>query len=67
MTREAIDEDREVEDIIERLSARFPSLSTATVTEAVTAARSSFERAKVRDFVPVLIEREARARLENPL
>lgn len=67
MTREGIDEDREIEDIIVRLSARFPHQPSTVVVDAVTEARSHFERARVRDFVPVLIEREARARLEQPI
>lgn len=67
MTREGIDEDREIEEIIVRLSARFPHKPSTAVADAVAEARSHFERARVRDFVPVLIEREARARLEHPI
>ena len=67
MTRDGNDEDREVQDIIDRLSARFPHKPAAAVVDAVTEARSHFERAKVRDFVPVLVEREAKARLEHPI
>ena len=67
MTREGIDEDREIEEIIVRLSARFPHKPSTVVVDAVAEARSHFERARVRDFVPVLIEREARARLEHPI
>lgn len=67
MTRELIDEDAAAAEIVERLSARYPNAPAADVVAAVTEARQHFERAKVRDFVPVLVEREAKARLERPI
>ena len=67
MTRDSIDEDMAAAEIVERLTERFPSLPHARIVNAVDDARSRFERAKVRDFVPVLVEREARARLEHPI
>ncbi len=67
MTRDAIDEDAAMQDVIERLTQRYPNLPHSQVVDAVHAARDSFARAHVRDFVPVLVEREARARLEHPL
>ncbi|GAA1942289.1 three-helix bundle dimerization domain-containing protein [Microbacterium deminutum] len=67
MTRDAINEDAAIEDVIERLAERFPRLPHAQIVDAVYAARDSFARAQVRDFVPVLVEREARARLEHPI
>lgn len=67
MTRELINEDDAAAEIVERLSARFPNAPAADVVAAVADARQHFERAKVRDFVPVLIEREAKARLERPI
>lgn len=67
MTRELIDEDEAAQDIIDRLATRFPHVPAQRIVDAVNEARHHFERARVRDFVPVLIEREARARLENPI
>ncbi|WP_116194128.1 three-helix bundle dimerization domain-containing protein [Microbacterium trichothecenolyticum] len=67
MTRELADEDQALSDVVDRLEERFPSKDRSEIERAVTEARSHFERAKVRDFVPVLVEREARARLEHPL
>lgn len=66
MTRGAMDEDHEVAEIADRLTARFPDLPKEKVSAAVDDARHRFDDARVRDFVPVLIEREARARLEQP-
>ncbi|MFL0565423.1 three-helix bundle dimerization domain-containing protein [Microbacterium sp. 179-I 1D1 NHS] len=56
-----------MEEIVQRLSERFPDTPAPEITQAVSDARRRFDRAKIRDFVPVLIEREARARLERPL
>ncbi|MDN3495168.1 hypothetical protein QL996_04455 [Planococcus sp. APC 4015] len=67
MHHDLADEDAVTEEIIERLKQRFPHTPTDTVAQAVTEAREHFARAKVRDFVPVLVEREARARLERPI
>jgi len=67
MTRETSDEDRAIADVIERLQARFPQTAEIEIDSAVRDARRTFERARVRDFVPVLVEREARARIERPI
>lgn len=65
MTRGVLNEDEEAAEIVQRLSARYPSIPTDLVERAVADARADFATAKVRDFVPVLIEREARARLQQ--
>ena len=66
MTRGALDEEHEVAEITQRLAARFPPLTADAVATAVDEARHRFDDARVRDFVPVHIEREARARLDHP-
>lgn len=65
MTRTIADEEQAVADVIERLATRFPHLPKERVAEVVTATSAQFASAKVRDFVPVLVEREARAQLEQ--
>lgn len=65
MPRDLLNEDKEAADIVVRLSARYPHIPLTTVERFVAEARSGFATAKVRDFVPVFIEREARARLEG--
>ena len=67
MTRDDIDEDAAIQDVIDRLAERFPKLPPTQIADAVFEARDSFARAQVRDFVPLLVEREARARLEHPI
>lgn len=63
MTHEIADEDRAIEDVIGRLKERYPATAPMDIVSAVMAARDRFTDARVRDFVPVLIEREARAQL----
>lgn len=61
----SVDEDRAIGEIVERLQERFPDAATATIQDAVDRARATFDSAKVRDFVPVLIEKEAKAVLKG--
>ncbi|SIT83452.1 three-helix bundle dimerization domain-containing protein [Microbacterium sp. RU33B] len=61
----SIDEDRAVAEIAERLQERFPDKPAAEIVAAIDEARASFDGAKVRDFVPVLIEKEAKAHLKG--
>lgn len=61
----SIDEDRAVAEILDRLRERFPDKSPDEIAAAVEKARSGFAAAKVRDFVPVLIEKEAKAQLKG--
>lgn len=60
-----VDESKAISEIVERLRERFPDASLEAVTDAVEYARTTFSGAKVRDFVPVLIEKEAKARLKG--
>lgn len=67
MNAESSDSEAVITEIVERLEERFPRTSPDAVRAAVDAAREQFSRARVKDFVPLFIEREARARLERPL
>jgi hypothetical protein len=60
-----VDESKAIAEIVERLRERFPDASPDSIADAVEYARSTFSDAKVRDFVPVLIEKEAKARLKG--
>ena len=51
-------------EVQERLERRFPELD-ATVVEAAVRLAESEITGPVRDFVPLLVERAARARLER--
>ena len=56
-----------VDEIVERLEGRFPRRSETEIRAAVLEAVGRFSRARVKDFLPVIVEREAKARLERPL
>ncbi len=47
----------------EALAARFPGVPRAAVTQHVNEAHARFARARIRDFVPVFVEREVRRQL----
>ena len=57
-----IDERQAVEQVTERLSARFPNLPAALVRSTVRDEHARL-KGRVRDYVPVLVERAARQRL----
>jgi hypothetical protein len=60
-----VDESREIERVVTRLKDRYPALSSAAIRAAVDGSVHAFEGAKVRKFVPLLVERLARVTLEH--
>ncbi|MFJ6836099.1 three-helix bundle dimerization domain-containing protein [Streptomyces sp. NPDC091209] len=46
-----------------RLKAAYPSVAPSVVDDVVATARGSFQQAKVRTYVPILVERRVRALL----
>lgn len=61
---EHADEVQAMRGVEERLVAAFPALPASEVQEAVASAHESMT-GPIRDFVPVLAERAARARLSQ--
>ena len=57
-----IDAGQAVEQVTVRLSARFPNLPTALVRSTGRDEHARLE-GRVRDYIPVLVERAARQRL----
>ena len=64
MTNE-IDERASVAQITERLSPRYPHLAPRHVASVVAAAYDGMSTARVRDFAPVLVERQAKGLLRD--
>lgn len=67
---EAIDpaaahESRELNEVVERLCARFPDEQEERVRAVVTKAHEGFAGNPIRDFVPVFVERSARDELSG--
>jgi hypothetical protein len=51
--------------VIGRLAERFPTLERAHVAEIVNEEWRNLDAGRVRDFVPILVEHEARVRLRS--
>jgi hypothetical protein len=59
----SLDDQDEIEEVAARLVRRFPEVPEPSIRDVVTTAWSHFEGSKIRDFVPVLAERDAKAQL----
>ncbi|MEU4171115.1 hypothetical protein AB0F46_30075 [Streptomyces sp. NPDC026665] len=57
------DEAAALRHLTARMKAAYPSVAPAVVDQVVATARSSFQQAKVRTYVPILVERKVRALL----
>lgn len=61
----AAHEQRQLDEVIERLTRRYPDVPPATVSEVVHELHSIFAGASVREFVGLFVERRARAALDE--
>ena len=59
-----VPDDRIVDEVVGRLSTRFPGLSTEFLARRVWASLKSFVNPAIRDFLPVLVERRVVHELE---
>jgi len=59
------DEDRAIGEVIDRLAKQFPGVSAEHVAQVVGESRPEFEDVPIRDFVPLFVERGAKARLRG--
>ena len=57
------EEVKELSRITDRLYARHPGMPREVVDAVVRDVHDGYARSRVRDFVPLLVEREARERL----
>jgi hypothetical protein len=62
---ETPDEEREIAEVIDRLMKKFPAATREEVEIAVTSEYLPLEGNPVRDFVPVLVEKQAKKRLKK--
>jgi hypothetical protein len=53
-----------IEQLVERLSNRYPAISQATVASVVLETHARFDGRPLRDFIPLLVERNAKSALE---
>ena len=59
----SIHEQRQLDEVIERLTARFPAVSRTTVSEVVHDLHATFAGAPLREYVALFVERRASAAL----
>lgn len=67
MTHEPPSREATITEIADRLGAQYPTIEASTVREIVTQSYDEFEDARVRDFVEVLVEKQAKKRLKQML
>lgn len=56
-------EDIRIAEMVERLKSSFPTLSADTVVQVVDEMRAAFHGSRIREYVPLFIERRARSAL----
>jgi hypothetical protein len=54
-----------IDEIVDRLTARFPDIPTSTIRDVVTQSYNELADARVRDFVEVLVEKQAKKQLKQ--
>ena len=59
------DEAVHIAEVIARISAYYPDISTADIERVVQTVHTGFDDAKVREFIPLLVERKVRAVLAH--
>ncbi|GAA2011046.1 three-helix bundle dimerization domain-containing protein [Microbacterium ulmi] len=65
MTQDIADDAAAIDEIVERLTERFPALPATTIREVVVGEYEGLDGAHVRDFVAVLVEKQAKKRLKT--
>jgi hypothetical protein len=59
------DEERAIGEAVDRLAKQFPQVSAEAVEQIVSQSRPEFDEVPIRDFVPLFVERGAKARLRE--
>lgn len=54
-----------IADVATRLTSRYPDISAETVATTVEQAHARFDQSPIRDFIPLLVERQAGAELSK--
>lgn len=62
---ESGEERRLIEQVIERLASRHSHVALETVIAAVSDAHAYFDGSRIRDFVPLFVERKAGKKLSE--
>jgi hypothetical protein len=54
-----------IQDLIARMERQFPEIEPGEIDRAVRGEYQGYEHSKVRDFVPVLVERSVKSELAH--
>jgi hypothetical protein len=54
-----------IEHIVARLTSRYPAMPKSTVASVVHDVHARFDGRRLRDFVPLLVERNAKSELDR--
>jgi hypothetical protein len=54
-----------IEQVVVRLTHRYPAIPQATVASVVLETHARFDGRPVRDFIPLLVQRNAKSQLER--
>ncbi len=58
-----IQESQAIAQVVDRMSSQFPDVDPGHITDLVHEEHDSFAGHPIRDYVPVLVERQVKARL----
>ncbi|WP_427136493.1 three-helix bundle dimerization domain-containing protein [Pseudarthrobacter sp. S9] len=59
------DELKAVDNVVECLAERFPHIPRPSIEQAVREEHQALDGGRIRDYVPVLVEHAAKARLSR--
>ena len=59
----AMSEETRIAEVLDRLGNTYPTLPGDTVIEVVNDMRAAFNGSRIREYVPLFVERRARAAL----
>ena len=54
-----------IDQLVVRLTSRYPTISESAVAQVVRDAHSRFDGRPLRDYIPLLVERTAKSELER--
>ena len=60
-----LDETTQLGEVVERLALSYPTLSSSTITEVVDELHARFTGARIREYVPLFVERRAHTALNE--
>ncbi|WP_067456415.1 three-helix bundle dimerization domain-containing protein [Nocardia alba] len=59
-------ENRQLDEVIERLIIRYPTIAPAELTDIVHNVYDAFGQVHIRDYVPLLVEHHVKEELGSP-